>query len=545
MNSRLREYVDTLKGFIKDSLSKRNIESNLDSSGNIVLNGMTISIDSDLNLELLPTNGVKVVYKYNSVTKLPLDSDGFKVWKCFCRDKILQRIGVETEGVDIFFDLIKDIEAKFDKSTISNTLLYPSNDVRSNIIRDTIRLLNRNEVLYEEPSLHLNGRDIWWGSADKRIAEIRLQDIDSKRTEFIEIVTNKIKNGIDAVGFVDEKFRNYSFSTFINEVKHAISRSLNKKGIEVDIDSESRFCFMLIDNIKYRIRVTNTLQIYLPKTVSADGFEVYSIDDELFDLPVKYSGINSYLSFVVDAICYNYRTLNNQDIESSNYIYLYENIKTVLGDTLKLGKLSFLIASDEKSWRAGNKIETAYMIFRTRFNSFGFFTSYGNANSVVFVNKDKFIDNDILIDVKAMNNNDGNYDEWCRRCDLIRAIIRGEKSFDDINEDLSTELQSKPSESGVDFDKNTFKGLRIVALKSDNKIIGYRFKGDNIPGYDITVEAAKKFGITSLKVKKSINLKNKNGLLLSKKEIGSGNIIEDISENSELISKLISLIKEV
>lgn len=78
---------------------------------------------------------------------------------------------------------------------------------------------------------------------------------------------------------------------------------------------------------------------------------------------------------------------------------------------------------------------------------------------------------------------------------------------------------------------------RLVALKYDGDIVGYRFKrGDE--GFDISIEKAKQLGVSSFKVAKAITLEDCNGLLMSKSEIKSGKCCEDISENTELVANL-------
>lgn len=120
-------------------------------------------------------------------------------------------------------------------------------------------------------------------------------------------------------------------------------------------------------------------------------------------------------------------------------------------------------------------------------------------------------------------------------------------TINDVARKLVGILKSKVNLKGVEpqkSDSSDYRNLRLVALKYEDALIGFRFKADNLKGYDISVDIARVYGITAMKVPKVITLENRNGLLLSKSEISSGNIIEDISDNAELISKLFRIIKE-
>lgn len=83
--------------------------------------------------------------------------------------------------------------------------------------------------------------------------------------------------------------------------------------------------------------------------------------------------------------------------------------------------------------------------------------------------------------------------------------------------------------------------FRLVSLKYNNKIVGYRFKSEEV-SYDISIEKAKELGVSAFKVTRAIDLEDYNGLLMSKSEIKTGKCCTDISDNDELVMKLFNLI---
>lgn len=86
--------------------------------------------------------------------------------------------------------------------------------------------------------------------------------------------------------------------------------------------------------------------------------------------------------------------------------------------------------------------------------------------------------------------------------------------------------------------------LRLITLKYNNKIVGYRFEVDDKESYDISLAVAKQHGVVSSKVSESMELQEHNGLFLSKKEIDSGNIVTEISNDKILVDKLFKAYKE-
>ena len=83
--------------------------------------------------------------------------------------------------------------------------------------------------------------------------------------------------------------------------------------------------------------------------------------------------------------------------------------------------------------------------------------------------------------------------------------------------------------------------FRLVSLKYNNKIVGYRFKSEEV-SYDISIEKAKELGVSAFKVTRAIDLEDYNGLLMSKSEIKTGKCCMDISDNDELVMKLFNSI---
>lgn len=79
--------------------------------------------------------------------------------------------------------------------------------------------------------------------------------------------------------------------------------------------------------------------------------------------------------------------------------------------------------------------------------------------------------------------------------------------------------------------------LSVVALKLNGRVVGYRFL-DGDKKYDISIECASSLGLTGFKVEKQLSLRSVSGVLLSKGELKSKNIVKDISDNTELVSEL-------
>lgn len=80
--------------------------------------------------------------------------------------------------------------------------------------------------------------------------------------------------------------------------------------------------------------------------------------------------------------------------------------------------------------------------------------------------------------------------------------------------------------------------LRIIALKYNKRVVGYRLKGDDIGTVDISKEAAEKHGVSRFNITKVINLVESNETLISSSEKKSGTVYRDISTNDNLIDEL-------
>lgn len=92
----------------------------------------------------------------------------------------------------------------------------------------------------------------------------------------------------------------------------------------------------------------------------------------------------------------------------------------------------------------------------------------------------------------------------------------------------------------ADEDKSEIasSGLKLIALKYNNKTVGYRFEVNDKESYDISLSVAKQYGVVSSKVSESMELQEHDGLFLSKKEIDSGNLVTEISNDKILVDRL-------
>ena len=99
--------------------------------------------------------------------------------------------------------------------------------------------------------------------------------------------------------------------------------------------------------------------------------------------------------------------------------------------------------------------------------------------------------------------------------------------------------------------KPTFKcdddaslSLTIVALKSNSRVVGYRFL-DGDEKYDISIECASSLGLSGFKVEKQLTLTSVGGVLLSDGEIKSRRVVKDISDDTELVNSLFRRLLDV
>lgn len=83
------------------------------------------------------------------------------------------------------------------------------------------------------------------------------------------------------------------------------------------------------------------------------------------------------------------------------------------------------------------------------------------------------------------------------------------------------------------------KSIRAVALKYDGKVIAFRFKTDK-GAFDMSKEAATRFGLSDLKTEKFIKLESLNGVLMSASEKQKNVFIPDVSENDIDCQRLIN-----
>ena len=134
-------------------------------------------------------------------------------------------------------------------------------------------------------------------------------------------------------------------------------------------------------------------------------------------------------------------------------------------------------------------------------------------------------------------------------CYFDDAINKGLKRYANVVEGILKERDAQNEEassstSSSDFKTSSITKIRLVSLRHEDELVGFRFK-TNIGNYDISLEVAKSLGVASYKVSKTINLKDVNGVLMSKKEIETGKLCEDISSNTELVKELFDLVKKL
>lgn len=99
------------------------------------------------------------------------------------------------------------------------------------------------------------------------------------------------------------------------------------------------------------------------------------------------------------------------------------------------------------------------------------------------------------------------------------------------------------NELGNSIVPDDISDVQVVALSLDGTTIGYRFI-TNVGKFDITKIKAKQYGISGIKVEKMLRLQRKGGLLLSKGELSSRQVIPDVSDCEEDCQKLFNALFE-
>jgi hypothetical protein len=83
--------------------------------------------------------------------------------------------------------------------------------------------------------------------------------------------------------------------------------------------------------------------------------------------------------------------------------------------------------------------------------------------------------------------------------------------------------------------------VNITQLIHEGKLVGYRFvEGEE--RFDVEIETVHRMGVVLSGVEKSVVLKEVSNLLVSKSEFDSGKLVVDVSNDSQKLNELLSLL---
>lgn len=138
--------------------------------------------------------------------------------------------------------------------------------------------------------------------------------------------------------------------------------------------------------------------------------------------------------------------------------------------------------------------------------------------------------------------------EHTKLTEVLRVESRNTKSLNSSQQSVvSTGLrgyaetartESLTSSPGLVLPVSTLASdVSLVALKYENRVVGYRFLAGS-EKYDIDLQCASSMGISGFKVEKQVRLSSVGGLLVSNSEASRGSLVRDISSQTEFVAKL-------
>lgn len=142
---------------------------------------------------------------------------------------------------------------------------------------------------------------------------------------------------------------------------------------------------------------------------------------------------------------------------------------------------------------------------------------------------------------KVLDMNEDDFDDDFIDPEMIAKPTQSVESSDDDEEEEIDQSKSKFSDE-LDKPQTSIvpdiKQIRVVSLKIDGDVVGYRFKTD-VGAFDMRRSVALSYGLGGFKIERFITIESINGLFMSKSEMKSHKLIPDVSDCEADCRKLI------
>lgn len=142
---------------------------------------------------------------------------------------------------------------------------------------------------------------------------------------------------------------------------------------------------------------------------------------------------------------------------------------------------------------------------------------------------------------KVLDMNEDDFDDDFIDPEMIAKPTQSIESSDDDEEEEINQSKSKFSDELAKPQTSIvpdIKQIRVVSLKIDGDVVGYRFKTD-VGAFDMRRSVALSYGLGGFKIEKFITIESINGLFMSKSEMKSHKLIPDVSDCEADCRKLI------
>lgn len=142
---------------------------------------------------------------------------------------------------------------------------------------------------------------------------------------------------------------------------------------------------------------------------------------------------------------------------------------------------------------------------------------------------------------KVLDMNEDDFDDDFIDPEMIAKPTQSIESSDDDEEEEIDQSKSKFSDELAKPQTSIvpdIKQIRVVSLKIDGDVVGYRFKTD-VGAFDMRRSVALSYGLGGFKIEKFITIESINGLFMSKSEMKSHKLIPDVSDCEADCRKLI------
>lgn len=142
---------------------------------------------------------------------------------------------------------------------------------------------------------------------------------------------------------------------------------------------------------------------------------------------------------------------------------------------------------------------------------------------------------------KVLDMNEDDFDDDFIDPEMIAKPTQSVESSDDDEEEEIDQSKSKFSDEIAKPQTSIvpdIKQIRVVSLKIDGDVVGYRFKTD-VGAFDMRRSVALSYGLGGFKIEKFITIESINGLFMSKSEMKSHKLIPDVSDCEADCRKLI------